>query len=370
MTLRTRLLLGYGYLVLLLLISSGSAATGFLHLSQGIDVILSENFESVHAAMVMLESLERQDSGTLARLMAPGSSSQELDQSEETFRNALGRLEQNITIEGEQDLIHRIEASYETYRKARDRLFASRPEKLLAAYKTTTFPSFENVKNVVFELLEMNHKAMLMADKDARRTAVRYGVLLGALVVLALVSLVLLSRWLQGNLLTRLTDLRTAAEAVAAGDARRRLSTERDDELDTVAKRFNEVLDNQDSLQRRMQGVVSQYRQLTLGLMGTLGPGALLLDLHGRLIAARDEVASNAVESSIRNWIQTTGKVLLEQYHQGDPPPQAAIGLDETSRVQLLVAHDQRPVGWLLRPSRSSDANPAGVHADNDQDAG
>lgn len=194
MTLRLRLLLGYGYLVGLLLLATGSAMLGFFHLSESVDVILEENFNSITAAMRMLEALERQDSATLAALLEGRGEVPEMEAHEEAFLAALEAAEGNVTEEAERPLLERLRRDFMAYREARDRLLAAQPASPLRAYNTRVFPVFSTAKSQVFELLDLNHQAMVEADREARQAALQNGAWLGFLVAVALISLVFLSR--------------------------------------------------------------------------------------------------------------------------------------------------------------------------------
>lgn len=257
MSLRTRLLIGYGYLVLLIVLAAGGAAIGFFDLSRGIDRILQENVRSLTAATDMLEALERQDSATLAALVQPGVGPeirQGLDHADIAFAESLADAKGNLTVEGEEKLLAQIEQEYNRYTELREALLARRLESPLAAYNEETFALFVHVKQSVLDLIEMNRLAMVEADRQARQTAMQNGVWLGVLVALALLSLIFLSRALRRVLISRLTSFEKVSEAIAAGDAKRRLEVGYKDELGSIARHFNAAIDAQEHLRQEAQG--------------------------------------------------------------------------------------------------------------------
>ena len=103
MKLRVRLLVGYGYLVALLLLTAGSGMLGFLQLSEGIDVILEENFRSISASTHMLEALERQDSATLLLLLDEQTDRADMERFQKAFSDALEEAQANITEDDEEE---------------------------------------------------------------------------------------------------------------------------------------------------------------------------------------------------------------------------------------------------------------------------
>jgi hypothetical protein len=343
MTLRVRLLLGYGYLVVLLLVATGSAMLGFLRLSAGIDTILEENVRSISAAMRMLESLERQDSATLAALIEGGGSGELLAEQQKELDEALAQARSNVTEEGEQEVLEAIVRDAAAYREAREALLASAPERPLAAYNSEVFPRFLTVKAGAFELLQLNYDAILQADRQARRSAIRNGAWLGLLVAVALTSLVMVSRGMQRQVLSRIAELRRGAAAVAASGPTRRLREQGADELAAIARQINAALDDRQRQAAALRSQLASERRLVLALLAGVAPGAAVYDLAGRLRAG-DEGGREAVG----RWIRDQGRRRLDD---GEEVIEATVGDGDGPRIEvtLLSAGPGRPVAWLAR---------------------
>ena len=285
MALRTRLLLGYGYLVVLLLLSAGTAAHGFYALSKGIEVVLADNYESVDASMAMVEALERQDSMVLTLLIDRAADREPLTTSERSFERALARVEANVTSENERPIIAEAKRAYGTYDRAREAILAPAGGSGLSDYHARVLPAFLAVKELVWRLAEVNQQAMLAADERSRHKAIRNGIWLGALVVVALASLVLLARWLQRGFLDRLAELQRAADAIAGGDEQRRVLDTGQDELGRLAMRLNEALDARDAARREVQGRVNLMRDLVAALLPLTTDGVALFGTDGRRLS-------------------------------------------------------------------------------------
>lgn len=347
MNLKTRILLGYGYLVSLLVIGAAAAALGFFELGDSIGRVLAENYESVRAATGMLEALERQDSAVLASLLGEDGAGDRLASSEESFTEALARARSNVTLAGEAASVDAIADSFAAYREARDRLVAEPPEQPLSAYRTETFPRFEEVKRRVFELLSANHRAMVVADREAQRQAARQALGYALLVTLALVSLGFLSREMQRRLLDRLTELAGVARAIAGGDRRRRAPEAREDELGVVARQLNAALDAQQEIEGQMRGRLAQQRQLVLGLLAARDAPAAVLTLAGDLVASTLELAATraAVHAAAGAAPPTTGPAVAATAPQ--PVDVELAGRRHRVALAPLTGEGGRRLGWL-----------------------
>lgn len=345
MTLRTRLLLGYGYLVVLILAVAGTSAVAFLHLSSGIDVVLDENFRSIRASMEMIESLERQDSETLAALLEGDVDRDALGRLETSFEEAFRVARGNVTEPEEPLILERIERDLATFIAARNALIEERPEAPLAAYNRRVFPLFSRIKSEVLHLLEINQEAMVQADREARQTAHQAGAVLGVLVAVGLVSFILLARVMQRTILGRIDELKRGVEAIATRDPRRRLREEGADELTVVARRINELLDRHQRAESRLEGHVRQERQLVLGLVERFGPEATVYGLAGNRVAGSDDV-----DPAVRRWIRSEGRTRLEKWEPDAEAIEERVAGEEgpAPKVRLLTVSGVRPVGWLV----------------------
>ena len=95
--LRQKLSLGFGGLLLIMLIIGIQGIIEFRNLGHSIDVILRENYQSVVACQEMKEALERTDSGMLFVLLGYDKEGNDLIRlNDERFAKALdGRIEQH-----------------------------------------------------------------------------------------------------------------------------------------------------------------------------------------------------------------------------------------------------------------------------------
>ena len=350
--LRTRLLVGYGYMMVLLLLTAGSAAFGFFSISEAIDRILSENFRSVSAAVQMMDILERESALTMQAMLDGEIDEERLLDTDEVFVLALREARGNISIEGEEELIDEIEAQFLAFQLVRSRVFEAdaMDDMPLRIFANLVFPSYLEVREAVAELLELNHQAIISADRNARETALQTAGWLGFVVTLALFSMVFLARELQRKILARLDELRNVAESMITGDHSRRFEASANDELGLVARQLNVALDARDELQAEMRGRLNQQKQLVLGLLEEVQGELLLLGLDGQLIASNCEELRRDHLEPVRKWLIEHRPTVLKSFRDGDTD--IAMHADPGGiplLIRLLAAEGRRPVGWLIQ---------------------
>jgi methyl-accepting chemotaxis protein len=291
--------------------------------------------------MMMLEALERQDSAVLGMLLGKSASKELLDKSEKSFREGLEKARSHMHIPAEGKVVVQITDRFETYCEGRDRLLARTQEHPLVAYDEETFPRFEDVKESVLTLLDINHQAMLAADRKAQQTANLRAVLHGLLVAIALLSLGFLSREMRRNVLDRMEELKSVAQAIASGDRSRRAAVREADELGLVARQLNAILDRELQVEGSTAARLIEQRQLILGLLRCYDYPVALVALTG------DVVASTLAEGD-EKILQEILPRILPEFGRGHLDSQNVDAGAHRIRLVPVDTQEKRLVGWLI----------------------
>ena len=339
------MLLSHGYRVALVLVGAAGVAIGFSGLGNRIGEMLDDNFESVRASMEMLEALERQDSAVLTALLEFDHPRVDVESSERGFLKALDRARANVTEEYEGPALEAIARQFDGYRVARDGLLSSRPERPLAEYERECLPQFESVKERVRGLLELNHQAMVWADREAQSAASKRALGFALLAAIALISLGSLSRDLRVNLISGLDELRSVSQAIEQGDLRRRASAKRTDELGAVARAVNGLLDVHEEFSGRAQVRETRLRELLLGSLDRVGSPAAIVSLGGDMVASTfEELETRLVTSAAADLrrelpddVGSIGEIRWDVERDG-----------RSYRFRPLVVGKRRAVGWWV----------------------
>lgn len=349
MTLRTRLLLGYGYLIALLLLSVGTAAFNSQRVARNIQVVVEKNLVSLSAAIDMLEQIERQDSATLIGLLER-SEPTAMDVAEEEFDRAIKQAFDASLSDDEIEMLNNLQEDYAAYRNAREELLRGGLESSYAAYRETAFRAFEVLKRDVQAYLAAKKTALGDANTEASQAAIEAAVLLGVLVTVALLSLGPLSRSLQRDVLGRLSEVGHVTEAIAGGDRRRRVRDSYQDELGQVARQLNEALDRQQELESQMQGRLLEQRRVLVGLMKQWPMPAALIGIDGEVVASTLSEGDEAELDRLTPRVRMAASVLMTRRFVRAEELSADIKASDGLRVvqmRALASGDNQIAGWL-----------------------
>ena len=172
--LRQKFSLGFGVLLLIILIIGIQSIIQLNKLGESIDVILRENYRSVLARQQMKEALERMDSGILFELLGYTQKGDELVRKNElVFEMALQVELNNITLPGEGEKANHLQNLFAKYRTALKRVEDSKVPMNVRrdAYFADLFPLFLQIKETAGEILRMNQQNMSDANDMARNRA-------------------------------------------------------------------------------------------------------------------------------------------------------------------------------------------------------
>jgi len=246
MTLKRRILSGYAVAFALMAMVVAWAVANIVSLGKASDAILRENYRSILAAENMVDALERQDSGIL--LVIAGDTQTGPTQFREhdaTFLEWLARAKDNITIDGEAELVQSIDTAYSMYRAAVDSLWRTVEEggspPVLSAYQESVFPAFSRIRELCIELRDLNEETMYAASVRAGKVAKRaiwstVIVAVSALIIALVFSLFLVERFV--GPIRRFMD---ASRKISSGDYTVQVPVETHDELGHLAAEFNQM---------------------------------------------------------------------------------------------------------------------------------
>ncbi|MCK9293968.1 MAG: cell wall metabolism sensor histidine kinase WalK [Desulfobulbaceae bacterium] len=246
MTLKKKILIGYGVAFALMGLVVAWAVSNLVSLGRASGAILSENYRSILAAENMVDALERQDSGILLLFLGEREKgASQFRENEAVFLEWLARARDNITIAGEGERIRSIEDDYATYRRhfsaLTDLSDPARPALGPSAYQETVYPLFARVREACISLRQLNEDTMYAASLKAGTVASR--AIWSTTLVAAAASLVALffSLFLAERIVRPIRRFMEASRQISSGDYAVQVPVETGDELGSLAGEFNQM---------------------------------------------------------------------------------------------------------------------------------
>lgn len=291
MSLRQKLALGFGGLLVIIAAIGIHNITRITALGQSIDVILRENYRSVVACQEMKDALERMDNGAVFVLLgAEQKGNDQIAQNEARFEKALQVELGNITLPGEGEKAERLKQLFGQYRS--DIKVMGNPvfgrEARRKTYFAELLPLFQRIKGTADDILRMNQENMVAMDARARRQALSvrgqmYMMLLAATVVAA-VFLFLTGKWI----LRPITRLTNSAKEIQKGNLDLVVPSESSDEIGQLTKAFDEMAASLREFRRTGQARLLRIQRSTQQAFDSLPDAIAVINPEGEVEVATE----------------------------------------------------------------------------------
>lgn len=287
--LRQKLWLGFGGLLVIVLLIGVQGILEITELGQSIDVILRENYRSVIACQEMKEALERIDSGALFTLLGYENEGTEL------ITDHLGRFEKalrvegdNITLPGENQAFEELSTLHTQYKSALQDV-QNKTESLenrRTVYFTKLLPLLQEVKNTADHILRINQQNMSDANTEARRKAAQARqqmyLLLSLGTGIAITFMFFTGRWI----LRPITRLIGSANEIRQGNLDLVVTNDSTDEIGQLSRAFNAMAASLREFRRSNRAKMVRIQHATQQAFNSLPDAIAVIDVEGNVEVA------------------------------------------------------------------------------------
>src|SRR5678816_3191929 len=357
MTLRARLLTGYGIFIAALVALAAWSAWRLHDMGKVSRRIISENYDSVLAAQQMKESLERQDSAALFILL--GARERGLAQLREhraRFDQNFTTAAHNITEMGESAAIAAIQRDRDIYYQRFD-TFIVNPTR--DEYFRQLEPQFNQLRADCEHLLQLNQRAMRFKSEAAAGVAQLwfYRTLLIASVLV--VAGVVLAFWLAQRIVGPIRRLTESTVKIAGGDLNASVIVDSNDEVGILAAEYNRMAESLRQLRSSDMGKLLVAQQTTEAAIDSLYDPVIVTDGDGR-VTKLNPAAEEIFGAEEKNTGMHVGEVARDVRIAGAVAEalesQRPVAAEEMSSVlPLPVAGSQRAFRLRTTPMRDND---------------
>jgi len=247
MTLKQKILLGYGIICALMCVIVAWTILNHVFLRKSTEDILQENYRRITTAGKIVEALERQNNAILMIILGDvetGASKFQKNDSE--IDSLFGVARESVHLQGEEEIYESMVAYYEDYSKEFPSVIAltviNEPShSQLLFYTQTVYPLFLRVRDRAIKLRDLNETAMYEASLQSRNLA---GRALWSTVVVAALGLILvltLSLVLAARIVRPIRELMTAYRKISEGDYGVQVRVDSKDELGSLGGEFNKM---------------------------------------------------------------------------------------------------------------------------------
>ncbi|HBG26497.1 MAG: PAS domain-containing sensor histidine kinase [Planctomycetes bacterium GWF2_41_51] len=281
-TLRKKVIIGYSLVLCLIIAVIIWSLINMVRLGKAAEAILKENYKSILAAENMIDSLERQDSAILLFLLDyPDKAIKQFKENENNFLLWLGRAKDNITIEGEEQIIEGIDNGYIQYLIDFSNLQTiahSDSAQATELYHQTVLPTFVSIRKECIELREINQNTMFEASNKANNVSNRA---FWSVFTIGLASVVVgvgFSFLLAGLIVKPIHQIIAAAKKISEGDYDVEVKSKSHDEIGMMAKDFNQMVQKLKAYRDLNLKQILSEKHKSEAIIGSIDDGLIVIN--------------------------------------------------------------------------------------------
>ena len=362
-SLRNRLWLGFGSLLLILLFVSALSVIVFTRYSHALERVFRENYDSAIYSDAMKASLDQLNTQAQQTIWEqPTAPSVDFAAPAARFQASLDAQLNNCTLPGELDASQHLDALWRQYRANYQR-FSDSPGQRAALFEQDLLPKYQELKQVAQHIADMNMPNMVSVDGQAKQTLldVRRALLILVIVGTVLAALVV---WTASvTILRPLEDLTRSARQIEAGNLETNLATRSRDEIGKLAEAFNSMASRLREFKQIDHDRLLRSRQTTQLAIDSLPDAVFVIGPEGTIEISNDAARNYfGIEPGRRvsdlglNWLPALYEEVMSQHQPVEPQ-------GYKSAIQLFVNGQERFLLPRAVPMLSPDRRQLGVTA-------
>ncbi|SFC64222.1 HAMP domain-containing sensor histidine kinase [Clostridium uliginosum] len=265
-------------LIVFILLTIGNSVVSisyFNKLERSIDLIMDANYDSVVAAQNMNDALERQDSLELSFIFEDNEFlSSEHESNHMKFLEWIYKAKNNITEDGEKEILEVIEKNYTDYSNKIKDLESVKAkegnEKVNRYYYNNIFPLFQTLKEECNELLNINQQSMLNMrgkSKELANSARYCTVIISALVLIIGLSII---GYLLKKIIHPIEDLAVGINKISAGNYEYKIPLKREKEINYILNDFNDMAEKLKQYEKLNINEILREKQKAEGIIESI----------------------------------------------------------------------------------------------------
>ena len=282
-SLKDKISLVYLALVIISAIVGATSVMNLFKLSGSIEGLMTANYKSINAVNNMIDTLERQDSAILIYISMDRQKGLDMfSQNNYSFTEWLHIERNNITEAGEKELAEKATLHYTKYVRSFLQLQEIRNssglESAINYYNMTIITEFNNTKDTLRALVQLNEKAMFKGKNDANNDANKSVYIVLILTSLATIGGFIISRYFTNRFLKPIYTLTQTVKHVKAGDLNQQAPITSKDEIGELALEFNNMTKRLQQFEKSALGNVISEKNRFIAVVKNISDPLLVMD--------------------------------------------------------------------------------------------
>ncbi|GFZ30756.1 PAS domain-containing sensor histidine kinase [Clostridium zeae] len=318
-TIKGKLTVVYIALILIILVVGAVSVFNVYTLGKSIDGLITDNYKSIDAVDKMRRAIDAQDRGILKYLQGEKEDAVELFyENNDQFNKWYYFEEYNITENGEEDAVKKVNTKYVQFNKMLSELQEKDNVAANDFYKKDITPTLNELKTDLDALSELNEKAMfdkkqLTSSSAEHSIYIIFIVSITAAAVGLFLSVIFTNKFIRPIYL-----LINAVKSVKEGEVNKQAAIVYDDEIGLLAREFNNMTYRLYEFEKSTKGTLLAEKNRSTSIIKSISDPLMVLDASFKIKFVNDACESffGIDEENIFNkhFLQVVKRVDLYDY--------------------------------------------------------
>lgn len=361
MKIKTLILWGYILMGAVILILSLFSIYFIEGLNKASQTILKDNYLSIESANKMIDNLDIIDN-SLVMLSSDSYIDKtvfhnEYEESKSIFEKSLSQCEGNITETGEREVLQKLRKEYQSYISNIESVDSAGT---LNRYTNEFLPEYKKVKQSCYELLQLNEKAMLRKNEEAKSISGDTEIYMLAITAVSLFLVLVIILKAPGTIIQPINELTKKVGAISEKKYSERIEVKSENELGMLALSFNKMAEKLSGYEKSNIEKLIAEKKRAEAIVENMRDAIIVVDENNNLILMNN-VGSELLGLSGSEVIGKSAASLAESnnlfkniFEGKDKLPD---GSSNVSKNYLRIIHNDKEEYYLKDYTDVLDAN-------------
>lgn len=288
--LRKKILLSYAILIIFLIVISSMASRQLSHLKQINEHIIKNHYESIFAFQNMLKILQQfQQILFLAssdKLDQREDADKLFEESQKEFSSALEDAKTYASLDGEEDIINKIEGFYLGYVDKYElmRKHSGSDKRKTSLYQATARLQLDYLRQQCLTLLDRKRKALISTNDKLQKVSEDYYLRTIEFSVFSIILGIVLAIWQTQIIVGPMEELTTAVAEIRKGNMDIKVKETLPDEIGILASEFNKMTTTLRDYKKINLEKLLEEKKRTEAIIRSVGDCMIVIDTNFRII--------------------------------------------------------------------------------------
>ncbi|MBK7157209.1 MAG: PAS domain S-box protein [Ignavibacteria bacterium] len=285
MKLKTLILWGYILMGAVILVLSLFSIYFIESLNKASQTILKDNYLSIESANKMIDNLDIIDNSQV--ILSSDSYRDktvfhnEYKESKSIFENSLSISEGNITETGEREVLQNLRKEYQSYISKIESADSSGSGN---RYTMELLPSYKKVKQLCYELLSLNEKAMLRKNDEVKNISRDTEIYMLAITAVSLFLVLVIILKAPGTIIQPIYELTKKVGAISEKKYSERIEVKSENEVGMLALSFNKMAEKLSEYEKSNVEKLIAEKKRAEAIVDNMRDAIIVLDENNDLI--------------------------------------------------------------------------------------